>query len=59
MFCPECGEKLKLEPDEKMALLLKNIDYYFAKCKNNHMWYAEIDYMDDGRIVLKQVRRDD
>ncbi len=59
MFCPICGDMLKLEEDEKMTLLVKNADYYFAKCKKKHMWYVEIDYMDDGRIILKQVRHDD
>ena len=59
MFCPKCRRKLKLREDRKMTLLLKNVDYYFAKCKKKHMWYVEIDYCDDGRLVLSEVRKDD
>lgn len=59
MICPICGQKLKLEEDKKMKLLIKNADYYFAKCKKKHMWDIEVDYADNGRIKLSELREDD
>lgn len=56
MFCPNCGENLKLEKNEQMSLLIKSKSYYYGECKKKHKWQIEIDYMDDGRTLLSELR---
>jgi len=59
LFCPSCGQELKLKEDEEMDFFVKNVSHYIGKCKNKHQWYVEIDYADYGRAILSEVREDD